>query len=219
MIRRLSHSVKISGSGSDPGITFSFGKCLQLPWSDHLVLVLHQKHIRRQHPDNKHISAGHNLKITDHLLCNLQKTQSNFNFFYHPFCFCLPLICYLTHSSLHKSAMYLFLVRVSYYLFYGIPPSSTFTIVHTHKYPQIPYTHLKLSSSHQDDPNYPVSCPIVSYSIVQYNFSQLQKCPALNHNRTISTVQQRRMTALLFFCITGQLQECLALIDVSYKYT
>lgn len=138
MIRRLSHSVKIGGSGSDPSITFSFGKCLQLPWSDHLVLVLHQKHIRRQHPDNKHISAGHNLKITDHLLCNLQKTQSNFNYFITLSAFaCHWFVILLILPSTNQLCTFFWweFLTISSMAYPHLPLSPLYTHINTHRYP------------------------------------------------------------------------------------
>lgn len=88
-----------------------------------------------------------------------------------------------------------------------------------HEYPQITWTHMKLSSSYQDDPISSVSCPIIIHSIVHYNLIHLQKCTVLNCNSTISTSQQRRTTALLSFCITVQLQGHPSPINISHKYS
>lgn len=65
---------------SAPSITTSFRKCLQLPWSGHVGLVLHQKHLRRQHPDYKHFSSGLSKKITEPYL-QLAKIPKQLLFF------------------------------------------------------------------------------------------------------------------------------------------
>lgn len=165
MIRRLSHSVKIGGSGSDPSITFSFGKCLQLPWSYHLVLVLHQKHIRRQHRDNKHFSTGHNIKITDHLLCNLQKTQSNFNFIT------------LSAFACHWFVILFFPPQISYTTFFWwqflttssmasphLPLSPLYTHINAHRYPTLIWSWAPLIRM-----TLIILFPVPSYHIRQFN--------------------------------------------------
>lgn len=81
---------------STPSVTFSFRNCLQLPWSGHVALVLHQKHLEGNTQITNTSLLGSIWKSQTTLSATCKKSKATLNF-YHP----------LLHSSLHKPILYL----------------------------------------------------------------------------------------------------------------
>lgn len=171
-----------------------------MEWSS--ALTPYQKQIRRQLlDDNNQISTGHNVKIADHLIDNLHKKLKQLKLFFTFFTFaCNCLVTLISHSITTSYTPFFwgeFLTPPSMATPY-VPLSLLYTHIKTHRYPKVNWGWAPLIKVTLF---FPVSCPIISYSLVQYNLIQLQKLPVLNHNCIISTTQQRRMTFFFFFFI------------------
>lgn len=171
-----------------------------MEWSS--ALTPHQKQIRKQLlDDNNQMSTGHNVKIADHLIDNLHKKLKQLELFFTFFTFaCNCLVTLLSHSTTTSCTPFFwgeFLTPPSMATPY-VPLSLLYTHTKTHRYPKLNWSWAPLIKVTLF---FPVSCPIISYSLVQYNLIQLQKLPVLNHNCIISTTQQRNDFFFFFFYI------------------